>query len=209
MRITQIESRLPAYQPALLDLDGNRHAAVAMLIRPAPAGLQVLFIQRSRNDSDPWSGQMAFPGGMVETWDASAKAAAERETLEEVSIDLTATVFVGRLDDVQGRHRNHQGGIVVSGFVYIDHHGQAAVPNHEVADIVWEPLATFTDRRRCCFVEYPAAPGERFPGIRVGTTGRQVVWGLTRRFMMSFLEVAGEASPAESAPSQQPEKETD
>lgn len=202
MQLDTITSRLSAYQPRLLDLRNNRHAAVAMILRPSDDDLEVLFIERTRNDADPWSGQMAFPGGIVESRDADARRAAERETLEEVGIDLTATTFMGRLDDKQGRHRAHMRGIVVSGFVYFDEHGQDTTPNYEVADIIWEPLAAFSDPARFTRVEHPQAPGERFPGVRVGHSAHQVVWGLTRRFLISFFEIVGAPFRADAARSQ-------
>lgn len=209
MRIAKISSRLSAHEPVLLDPSGDRRAAVAMILRSAGTALEALFIERTRNEADPWSGQMAFPGGIVEDDDRDARRAAERETLEEVGIDLTRAAFVGRLDDVQGRHRAHRGGIVVSGFVYFDELGQDAVPNYEVADIIWEPLTTFTDAGRLSFVEPRAAPGERFPGVRVGHSDHQVVWGLTRRFILSFFEIVGQPLPVDPAPSQQTVKESD
>lgn len=209
MRIDEIEPRLSSHEPTLLDLRNNRHAAVAMILRPATPGLEVLLIERTRNEADPWSGQMALPGGMVEAYDASARAAAQRETLEEVGVDLTEAAFVGRLDDVQGRHRAHQRGIVVSGFVFFDERRQRAVPNYEVADIIWEPLTTFMDARHAAFVESPAAPGERFPGVRVGHSEHQIVWGLTRRFIMSFFELTGQPFRAAPAASQQTVEESD
>lgn len=204
MRIDEISTRLSVHEPTLLSLDNNRHAAVAMILRPAASGLEVLFIERTRNEADPWSGQMAFPGGIVEAYDASARAAAQRETLEEVGIDLSRAEFVGRLDDVQGRHRAHQRGIVVSGFVFFDEHAQEAVPNYEVADVIWEPLATFSNAGRFSLVTHPTTPGERFPGVRVGHSDHQVVWGLTRRFIVSFFEVVGQPFMAEPTPRNKP-----
>lgn len=187
----KIASQLAARQPVLMSREGNRHGAVAMVLRSAADGIEALFIERTRNDADPWSGQMALPGGIVEPDDYGARGAAERETLEEVGIDLTETAYMGRLDDVQGRYRAHRSGIVVSGFVYFDEHGQEAVPNYEVADIVWEPLMTFTDDSRFVLVEYSTASGEQFPGVRVGHADHQIVWGLTRRFLASFFDIVG------------------
>lgn len=192
MRIEEIAPRLAGHDPSLLNLENNRHAAVAMILRRAGGGIEVLFIERTRNDTDPWSGQMAFPGGVVKTHDTDARHAAERETLEEVGIDLTAATFMGRLDDMQGRHRAHRGGIVVSGFVFLDDHGQETVSNYEVADIVWEPLTTFMDTGRFAYVDYAQVPGERFPGIRIGHAEHQIIWGLTLRFLTSFFEIIGQ-----------------
>lgn len=199
MQIEKISSLLSTHEPALLDPGNHRHAAVAMILRPTDQGNEVLFIERTRHEADPWSGQMAFPGGVVEAHDADARRAAERETLEEVGIDLTAAAFMGRLDDVQGRHRAQPNSIVVSGFVYYDEQGQETFPNYEVADIVWAPLTTFTDTARFQYVEHPLAPDERFPGIRVGRADHQVVWGLTRRFLISFFRITGQPFLAEPA----------
>lgn len=191
MQIENISSRLAAHRPVLLNLENNRHAAVSLILRQGVEDIEVLFIERTRNEADPWSGQMAFPGGIVEPGDFDAREAAQRETLEEVGMDLTEALFVGRLDDVQGRHRGYHRGIVVSGFVFFDEHGQKTVPNYEVADVVWEPMSTFGDSGRFACVESPRAPGERFPGVRVGRADHQIVWGLTRRFLLSFFEIIG------------------
>lgn len=192
MQIDEISSRLATHEPELLDLQSNRHGAVAMILRPGQGGNEVLFIERTRAEGDPWSGQMAFPGGTVEDDDPDARRAAERETLEEVGIDLTMATYMGRLDDVQPQRRAHRQDIVVSGFVYFDEHRQPAVPNYEVADIVWEPLGTFMDSGHFAYAKYPPAPDERFPGIRVGHEEHQIVWGLTRRFLISFFQIVGQ-----------------
>ncbi len=48
------------------DFEGLTRAAVAAILRPAPAGPELLFIHRAEDPRDPWSGHMAFPGGKVE-----------------------------------------------------------------------------------------------------------------------------------------------
>ena len=40
-----------------------RRAAVAVILRDAMRGPEVLFIRRAEHPRDPWSGHMAFPGG--------------------------------------------------------------------------------------------------------------------------------------------------
>lgn len=170
-----------------LELGDNKHAAVAMLLRPGAESAEALFIERSAHRNDPWSGQMAFPGGMVESFDVDPRRAAEREVLEEVGIDLAGAEYLGRLDDQQGRHRGHTAGIVVRGFVYVVDAGVRATPNNEVQDIVWVSLSRFLDAGNYTHIIHPIYPGEKFPGVRVSGNEHQVVWGLTRRFMATFF----------------------
>jgi hypothetical protein len=56
-------------------------AAVALIFHePRDGPVELLFIKRAHRDGDPWSGQMAFPGGRVEPDDPNLEATATRET---------------------------------------------------------------------------------------------------------------------------------
>ena len=70
-------------------------AAVALLIRPANQGLEILLVKRVENPSDPWSGQMAFPGGKRDSKDENLKRTVIRETREETGINLGSCRFLG------------------------------------------------------------------------------------------------------------------
>ena len=186
----QIRTRLGRHQPQLLDTNGTRHAGVALVLtKPSAGDVQALFIERSRRTDDPWSGQMGLPGGMVEPQDRDSRGAAERETAEEVGLWLAQTDYLGRLDDMEGRHAGHPSGIVVSGFVYVVGSTSELRANYEVADTVWVPLGFFFDPLRYTTVAHPAAPDQRFPGVRVSDASHQVVWGLTRRFLRCFFNI--------------------
>jgi 8-oxo-dGTP pyrophosphatase MutT (NUDIX family) len=134
---------------------------------------------------------MAFPGGRVDPGDVDAEAAAQRETLEEVGLDLAGAERLGQLDDrVAGPGR--VGDLVLSSFVYHLPERPALVRNHEVRTTLWVPVAVLVapDRR----VEHPwprASPVSRFPGILVGEPERHVVWGLTYRVVEDLLAVCG------------------
>ena len=67
-------------------------AAVAAVLRFGEKGPEVLFIERAVKEGDPWSGQMAFPGGRTELKDKSSLDTARRETLEEIGFDLNQTM---------------------------------------------------------------------------------------------------------------------
>lgn len=187
--LAAIKEQVKTHRPSVLELGDNKHAAVALMLRQGEEEVEALFIERARHQDDPWSGQMAFPGGMVENVDVDAQQAAERETVEEVGINLARADYLGRLDDQQGRHRGHPRGIVIRGYVYVVDSTAQAKTNYEVRDIVWAPLRRFLDARHYTHVAHPIEPNQSFPGIRVSEKEHQVVWGLTRRFMVSFFSM--------------------
>jgi 8-oxo-dGTP pyrophosphatase MutT (NUDIX family) len=162
----------------------RKRAAVAMILRPAAAGADVLFIERAEFAGDPWSGHMAFPGGRVERLDEDPRAAAERETLEEVGVSLAGAEPLGQLDDLRGRHAGREVPMVISAYAYLVPDPAPLAPNHEVASAFWFPVASLLDPARRDHYEIR---GLRFPGIRVGEPGRHVVWGLTYRFLENFF----------------------
>jgi len=198
LQLDQIGSRLKDHEPRDLEIGDARAAAVAVLLRQRlAADVEVLLIQRAHRAGDPWSGQMAFPGGMVEVSDPHPRATAERETREEVGIELANSTYLGRLDDLQGRHAGHPLGLIVSAYVYAIDPEVHTVPNHEVAQIVWTPLRDFLDSTRTVEVQHPRAPDQLFAGIALNGSGDQVVWGLTRRFIHSFFSLLNLELPAQ------------
>jgi 8-oxo-dGTP pyrophosphatase MutT (NUDIX family) len=102
---------------------------------------ELLFIQRARREGDPWSGDMAFPGGRLQPEDESARAAAERETLEETGMDLGRHGrYITRLSDLITRHHSRLRPMVVTPYVFEWHGSRTILPNHEVERAVWVPL---------------------------------------------------------------------
>lgn len=118
-------------------------ASVALIYRQAQdGGTELLFIQRARREGDPWSGDMAFPGGRLQQEDATTRAAAERETLEETGVDLIRHGrFQARLSDLITRHHSRWRPMVVTPYVYEWQGPQNVSLNHEVQRVVWVPLA--------------------------------------------------------------------
>ncbi|MDX1635470.1 MAG: CoA pyrophosphatase [Marinobacter sp.] len=114
-------------------------AAVALIYREGDDGHpELLFIQRARREGDPWSGDMAFPGGRMQPEDATPRAAAERETLEETGLDLARHGrFEARLSDLVTRHHSRWRPMVVTPYVYCWQGPSAVAANHEVERVVW------------------------------------------------------------------------
>lgn len=188
--LDEIRKALAPREATLIPDDDKRRAAVAMVLREHRGLTEVLFIERATHPGDPWSGHMAFPGGRVEPIDESFRAAAERETREEVGLDLQSARVIGRLDDMEGHRAAGVSRMVISAFVYEDDADRPLVPNHEVREAFWFPLRSLHDEERQ--VEYPRSwAGRRFPGILVGEPERHIVWGLTYRFLEQFFEVTG------------------
>jgi 8-oxo-dGTP pyrophosphatase MutT (NUDIX family) len=190
-----IRAALATPPPQLLDVPDRPHAAVAVILRgsaDAGGGPELLLIERARREGDPWSGHMAFPGGRMEPGDRDPRAAAERETWEEVGITLAGAELLGRLDDLPGRHAGRPLALVISAWVYhVESHGPLAL-SAEVEEALWVPLRSLLDPRH--HVEYPT-PWAGYPGILVGTPDRHVVWGLTYRFLELFLARLGQPLP--------------
>ncbi len=127
--------------PAVLaDVGDAREAAVAAILGPGRDGPDVWFIQRAVHPRDPWSGQVAFPGGRVEPADADGRAAALRETLEEIGVDLSRGESLGALDDLAAVRDGPR--IVVHPYVFGLHEPQELRLNAvEVAAVFRAPLA--------------------------------------------------------------------
>ncbi|WP_166253410.1 NUDIX hydrolase [Marinobacter salicampi] len=117
-------------------------ASVALILRRSESGgKELLFIQRAHREGDPWSGDMAFPGGRLQPEDASARAAAERETQEETGIDLHHHGrYQGRLSDLITRHHSRWRPMVVTPYVFEWVGPKTVSLNHEVERVVWVPL---------------------------------------------------------------------
>lgn len=103
--IQLIKAKLENYVAPTLDLDVKRQAAVALVLRQAKNGVEVLFIQRAVAERDPWSGQIAFPGGGRETSDRDLVDTAVRETGEETAVRIDHKLLAVHLLDQQGSNR--------------------------------------------------------------------------------------------------------
>lgn len=194
--IDEIRRALAAYTAHTIDAEAAVRAAVAMVLREGSGGPEVLFIERALRAGDPWSGQMAFPGGRVEPADAHAREAAEREALEEVGLRLAEAEHIGRLDDKRG-HPVSRPGLVISAYVYRAAASARLVTNAEVRSAFWFPIPELLDPGRRVTHAFGALP---FPGILVGEPDRHVVWGLTYRFLESFFSALGRPLPDRWAP---------
>ncbi|MGH1491766.1 MAG: NUDIX hydrolase [Acidimicrobiales bacterium] len=163
-------------------------AAVASVFRKSDdgKGTELLFIQRATKPTDPWSGQMAFPGGRKEAHDPSPQATAARETSEEVSLGLDPESSVGSLSELDGGRANNRRIIVSAHAFWLPGPRPELEPNHEVAETVWVPLRDLGDPDRYIDYRYPLTDTV-FPGIQLDRED-QVIWGLTLRLLSDLFD---------------------
>jgi len=169
-------------------------AAVAAVFRPVDLGArpgyeadaELLFIQRATREGDPWSGQMALPGGRKDPTDPSPQATAIRETDEEVGLDLSPARYLGSLSEMDGGRATNRRVIVSAHAYWLDGPRPALRHNYEVADTLWVPLRDLGDRDRYIDYHYAMA-GAMFPGIQLDRN-HQVIWGLTLRFLSDLFQ---------------------
>ena len=188
LQIDKIRDSVRNHSPARKPITkSTRKAAVAMVLQPRSQDTDALFILRAVKEGDPWSGQMAFPGGHQDPIDDSLRHAAERETLEEIGLDLTQTSeFIGELDWVQANPRGRNLELVVAPFVFeLTRPVENFSPNYEVADVLWGSLSDMYTGASHTSLEFPVSgQSSTFPGYGVGS---EVVWGLTYRMLELFF----------------------
>ena len=191
--LDETEKRLAEATP-WFDLNAaHRTAAVALVLREVDGDLEALFIRRAEHEDDPWSGHLAFPGGRLDPEDADARAAAERETAEEIALDLSGARRLGRLSDVLG----HAESIRVSAFVYGIEGDPDLQPNYEIREAFWTPLHHCTDEARQEMRDFNYLENSMsLPTIRLLEDERApVLWGITYKFMDDFMSKIGRPVP--------------
>lgn len=167
-------------------------AAVAVILRGRASGLDVLLIKRAERNGDPWSGQVALPGGRVAPRDGSFMETAERESQEEVALDLERASFSGYLGAFQSR----TGGISVVAAVFVMDEDQEVRLNQEVSSYRWVPLAELLapEKRRSYTLEW----GGKRRSVPSFDLDDYLVWGLTERILSRLVE-AVERRPESSS----------
>jgi 8-oxo-dGTP pyrophosphatase MutT (NUDIX family) len=185
--VVKIRSALASHTPVAADEEeGVRKAAVALIFRLGKDdALELLFIKRAEYAGDPWSGQIAFPGGRVEAGDASLSYTAIRETREETGIDLTRDgLMIGTLDDLRPRIIGLPP-IVVRPYVALLDRTEPLVLSSEVALSFWLPFAAVA-RTESWHEETVSARGVQIYA-RVFRHQDHVIWGMTERILAQLL----------------------
>ena len=170
----------------------SQRAAVAIVIEDRPhLGPSFLMIERAEREGDPWSGQMAFPGGKQDVGDDHITQTALRELEEEIGVSPTQLRRFGRLSDILARpYRIQQKPMVVSPLLFEPLGDLHFNPNEEVADLLWVPINHFlesSNRQRMEWKKY----GKRIQ-LPCYFYNEKRIWGLSLLMIDEFMrEVLG------------------
>ena len=159
-------------------------AAVAIIIKSSQSTSSLLLIRRTERRGDPWSGQIAFPGGHRAPGDRSFLETAMREVSEEVGISLRAHTVLGLLPLVHARNRR----IRVAPFVFHLKRSVKLRPNMEVAAAFWVPVNELVHSK---VVRSKVRVGARELTVDSYIVSGNVIWGLTFRIIRILLDKSG------------------
>jgi len=169
----------------------TRQAAVAIILCAEShhtTDIQVGFIQRAARDGDPWSAQMAFPGGHLDPEDDDLKSAAMRETLEEIDVSLADASYLGPVDQQFAAPRGPRLNMIIEPHVFALPAVPSSTPNYEVAEVVWTSLGDLMANH---WHDTETKPMDDTPTVFNGyrLPGGHFVWGLTYRMTKSFFAI--------------------
>lgn len=160
----------------------SRKLAAVSVIIAGDDSPKTLLIKRAERRSDPWSGQVAFPGGKMVESDGSLRQTAIRETREELGVDLA------RDADFAGYYvpfRTHTGNMEVVPAIFLVKREVKVIPNQEVSGYRWVGLDAFLSARAASRYHLEAGGVSRdMPAYMIGD---YLVWGLTQRIVSSLF----------------------
>ncbi|HEY6157211.1 MAG TPA: CoA pyrophosphatase [Gemmatimonadales bacterium] len=184
--LAAVRRALAGHQPQPAQAAGARPAAVSLVLVDGPAGAEILMIKRAERAGDPWSGQIAFPGGRQDPEDRDLLATAVRETREETGVDLAAAERLGVLEDLVPRTVTLPP-VIVRPFVFAVPRRPALTTNMEVQRAFWVALARLSEPAVQSQLTITLRDGMRtFPAYRLGD---DIVWGMTERILTPFVHM--------------------
>ena len=177
----------PAWQPEIVDEALLRHprmtpASVLIPLVLRPEGLTMLLTQRTAHLTDH-AGQISFPGGRAEEYDASAIDTALRETEEEIGLDRRHVDVIGTLPE----YVTGTGYKVTPVVALVTPPFEMTADDNEVAEIFEVPLAFLMNggnHQRLSF-ELPEGAGRRT--FYAMPYERFFIWGATAGMLRNLF----------------------
>jgi 8-oxo-dGTP pyrophosphatase MutT (NUDIX family) len=172
----RLQKRVPASAPREL-----RPAAVLIPILVEPQGHSLLLTRRAETlRRQP--GDISFPGGAVDSSDATPLETALRESREEVGLDSEAVALLGQMDE-----RATVTGFRITPFVGAILGPYAFEPNHEVDELLKVPITALSDPSVLSIEKRWF--GGRSRDVYHYRYREHDIWGITGQLVKDFLEM--------------------
>ncbi len=192
--LAAVRRALRDHRPQVANAPDARPAAVALVLLEGPQGLEILLIKRAERGDDPWSGQIALPGGRYDAGDRDLEATAVRETREETGVDLAGAERLGALDDLYPR-TSVLPPVVVRPFVFALTQRADLVPSDEMQRAFWLLLGRLSEPGVRREVTLTLRDGRRtFPAYMVDVD-EELIWGMTERIITPFVDLVRTQEP--------------
>ena len=193
----RIGKALNSRNPRIIAENGHKPAAVLVPIQERPDG-EYLVLTRRADHLPTHKGQIAFPGGRVDSRDADATETALRECYEEIGIGADCVRVLGRLDDFTAGY-----GLVVTPVVgIIPARCEFRLDPGETTDIASVPISSLMAQAN--FVRDAQFSPSGHPSYHFYVNGWDV-WGVTARIIVQFLELAYDFNPDNFSPTASPQ----
>jgi len=159
---------------------GGEYAAVTVVFNITARRPTILFVKRVTSDSDPWSGQIAFPGGRYRESDGDLMRTAIRELWEEAGIEKDAVEVLGTMETVSPGNRPT---LSVTPFIAKLVKKTRCMKGPEIEEIFWVGVDDLRPAFRRIYVKslngFKDVPGFVFDD--------EFVWGMTGNILRKIL----------------------
>ena len=172
---SKLIKRLPDVLKKISDQQ-QANAAVSLLLKPAIRDYEILFVKRVERLSDPWSGQIAFPGGKRDPEDRTLKDTVIREVFEETNIKLEENNFLGVLEIIKSEPERN---IRILPFVaLLEKRPTIKLNKNELDRFFWISYKKIERNKGNVDVENKKVPAY--------ILGEDIIWGVTYNILNKF-----------------------
>lgn len=152
------------------------YAGVAIMLKPGDEDIELFLVKRAEVSGDPWSGDMAFPGGKKTPSDVDICDTVRREVEEETGITLDEMRFLGAM---KVEKSNVRPGKEVLPLVFVLEEKPPVTLNYELTKAFWAPLKELKKSQTRANVKGWDSEVFKVEG--------EVVWGMTYRMLKRII----------------------
>ena len=142
---------------------------------------EIIFIKRSMNESDPWSGHCAFPGGGVEASDRDVVYTAIRETQEEIGLLLPKDSYQSKLCKLVPRTIFNNAKLHLTCLIFSSDVDPSFFDYSEVSDVFTVCVREFLDEENYIYCS------NKMSLEFIVASKNYKIWGLTLAMIFEYL----------------------